>query len=55
MNLSGLSFILFFLKWSADKGFRHKLRVTDNITYQKLLQLNALKRKSKYVNLILVY
>ena len=45
MNLSGLSFILFFLKWSAGKGFWYKLRVTDNITYKKAITVERTKTK----------
>ena len=40
----GLSFILFFLKWSAGKGFWYRLRVTDNITYKKAITVKALKK-----------
>ena len=47
INVFGLSFILFFLKWSAGKRFWYRLRVTDNITYKKAITVECTKKIEK--------
>ena len=45
MNLFGLSFLLFILKWSAGKGFWYQLRVTDKRTFKKAITVERTHKK----------
>ena len=45
MNLFGLSFVLFILKWSAGKGFWYQLRATDKPTFLRAIIVEQIRKK----------
>ena len=45
MNLFGLSFLLFILKWSAGKGFWYQPWVTDKPTLKKIITVERKRKK----------
>ena len=45
MNLFGLSFLFFILKWSAGKWFWYQIRVTDNSTFKKVITVERTQAK----------
>ena len=45
MNLFGLSFLLFILKWSAGKGFWYQLQVPDKPTFKKAITVEHTCKK----------
>ena len=55
MNLFGLSFSLFILKCSAEKGFWYQLRVTDKRTFKKGITVKRIRKKAENASLILLY
>ena len=45
MNLNGLSFLWFILKWSAGKEFWYQLRVTDKSIFKKFVTVERTRKK----------
>ena len=45
MNLFGLSFFLFVLKWSAGKGFWYQFRVTDKPPFKNVVTVERMHKK----------
>ena len=45
MNLFGLLFLLFILKWSAGKNFSYQLQVTKKPTFKKAITFEHIRKK----------
>ena len=55
MNLFGLSFLLFILKWSAGKGFWYQLQVTDKPTFKKAIAVERTRKKVEKCKLNIIF
>ena len=55
MNLFGLSFLFFTLKWSAGKWFSYQIRVTDKSRFQKVITVERTQAKVEKCKLDINY
>ena len=55
MNLFGLSFLFFILKWSAGKWFSYQIRVTDKSRFQKVITVERTQAKVEKCKLDINY